>query len=280
LSSTPATGGWKRRAADVLARTHALAPAVSLYQTYLGMRGTMRSRGYVPPDDAPVPPAQLRVRIGPSHGDLRTFVESGAHHAALVRELIARQGETPESLGPILDFGCGCGRVARHWHGTDVGLHGCDVNAKMIAWCRRNLTGRFDTNGLEPPLPYEEGTFGLAYAFSVFTHLPERLQHAWIDELGRVLRPGGFLLFSTLGEYYVALDRLIESERAQFDAAQLVVLFEEHAGESFCSAYHPRQYVEQTLSRDLEYREFRLGDARDTHDVHLLQKPAASVSTT
>jgi SAM-dependent methyltransferase len=275
--STPATWGWKRRAADALARTHALRPAVSLYQTLLGLRGSLGSRRYVPADGAPVPPAQLRVRIGPSHADLETFVLSGQRHAALVRELLARQGETPEAAAPILDFGCGCGRVARQWHEMDVGLHGCDVNPKMIDWCRRNLRGRFDTNALEPPLPYPDSSFGLVYAFSVFTHLPERLQHAWIDEMERVLRPGGFLLFSTLGEYYVALNRLTGGERDAFDAGRLVVLFDEHAGESFCSAYHPRTYVEHTLSRDLDHRDFRPGTDGDAHDMHLLQKrsPAA-----
>jgi SAM-dependent methyltransferase len=279
LSSAPSTWGWRRRAADRLARAHLLGPAVSAYQTALGIRGALSSRRTALPAGPPVPPAQLRVRIGPSHGDLETFLQSGERHARLVRTLLEQNGSDPEAAAPILDFGCGVGRVARHWEGLDVGLHGCDVNRRMIEWCRRSLPGRFDVNQLEPPLPYEDGTFGLAYAFSVFTHLPERLQHSWLQEFKRVLRPGGFLLFSTLGEYYADLDRLTDGERKTFDEGRLVVLFEDHAGESFCSAYHPRPYVEGPLADGFEYVAFRRGDDEENHDMHLLRKPQGTGGT-
>lgn len=237
------------------------------------MRGALRSRGADAPDGPPVPPAQLRVRIGPAHADLDTFLQSGEQHARLIREALAEHGSTPEESAPILDFGCGCGRVARHWHGYDVDLHGCDVNRHMIEWCRQNLDGQFEINHLVPPLRQADTKFGLAYAFSVFTHLPEGLQREWLRELERVLRPGGYLLLSTLGEYYAGLHRLTEAERQAFGEGRLVVLFEDYAGESFCSAYHPREYVERVLARGFDYLHYRPGDAVETHDLHLLRKP-------
>ncbi len=36
------------------------------------------------------------------------------------------------------------------------------------------------------------------YAYSVFSHLEPAVAEAWIREIGRVLRPGGLLLFTTL----------------------------------------------------------------------------------
>ena len=269
----PARGGWKRRVANGLARARLLAPAVSLYQTLLAARGALASRR-VDAGELPVPPAQLRVRVGPSFGDLDTFLASGRRHAALVRRLVEEQGAALEASAPVLDFGCGVGRVARHWHGLDLDVHGCDVNRRMIEWCRANLPfGRYDVNELAPPLPYADGSFGLAYAFSVFTHLPEELQHEWIGEFRRVLRPGGYLFFSTLGDYYADLDRLSPEERERFGAGGLVVLFEEHAGESFCSAYHPRSYVEQTLADGFEVAAYERGTDAEQHDMHLLRKP-------
>jgi SAM-dependent methyltransferase len=275
----PASGGpagWKRRVANGLARARLLAPAVALYQALLAARGALRSRRAAAPGAGglAVPPARLRVRVGPSFGDLDTFLESGKRHSDLVRRLVEQHGAALESAAPVLDFGCGVGRVARHWNGLALDLHGCDVNRQMIEWCRRNLPfGRFDINQLAPPLPYAGDSFGLAYAFSVFTHLPEPLQLEWAREFRRVLRPGGYLLLSTLGEYYADLDRLSPAERERFDAGHLVVLFEEHAGESFCSAYHPRSYVAETLSAGFDYVAFEPGTDAEQHDMHLLRKP-------
>jgi SAM-dependent methyltransferase len=269
----PAKGGWKRRVADGLERAHLLAPAVRLYEGALGLRGALAS-GRREADGLPVPPARLRVRVGPSFGDVETFLASGRQHAHLVRALVEQQGTVLEQTAPVLDFGCGVGRVARHWDGVDLDLHGCDVNRALVDWCRSKLPfGRFEVNGLAPPLPYADDAFGLAYAFSVFTHLPEDLQHRWMAEFRRVLRPGGYLLFSTLGDYYVSLDRLRPDERERFERGELVVLFEEHAGENFCSAYHPRSYVERTLADGFEVVGHEPGTHAEQHDMHLLRVP-------
>jgi len=103
-------------------------------------------------------------------------------------------------LDAILDFGVGCGRVARHWAGSGVDVHGCDYNPVLVEWCRRNLPHvTAASNGLDPPLSYENERFDFVYALSVFTHLTERQQRLWITELRRVTRPGGLVLFTTHG---------------------------------------------------------------------------------
>jgi SAM-dependent methyltransferase len=145
----------------------------------------------------------------------------------------------------------------------------------MIAWCGENLPFAETTvNELTPPLPYADGTFGLAYAFSVMTHLSGDLQDAWMRELLRVLRPGGLLLISTLGEYYASRNRLTAPERESFARGNLVVLYERSAGTSLCSAYHPADYVRSKLARDFEHVAFRPTADDGKHDIHLLRKPA------
>ena len=109
----------------------------------------------------------------------------------------------------MLDFGCGCGRVTRNWAGlSGVQVAGTDLSRPAVDWCRRHLPfARFEENGLEPPLVFDDESFDLVYALSVFTHLTADLQLAWRDELRRVLRPGGFLLVTTHGRVVPAASR-------------------------------------------------------------------------
>jgi SAM-dependent methyltransferase len=144
----------------------------------------------------------------------------------------------------------------------------------MVGWCNANLPlAEVTRNELAPPFPYADASFGLVYALSVITHLPEELQQAWVRECFRVLRPGGFLLFSTLGEYYLGLQRLTADERRAFHDGKLVVLYQESAGTSLCSAYHPEVYVRDTLAGEFDVVSFRAAAEDGRHDMYLLRKP-------
>jgi SAM-dependent methyltransferase len=274
----PARWGLRRTVLDAMDRLHLARPAVRLYELALAARSDLRRNGTSAPDGLPLPPARLRAQIGPLHADAAFFLESGRSHAQLIRDLLAESGTPVEELDALLDWGCGCGRVLRHWAGLpETRVAGCDIDPRMIDWCRENLPfANVAVTQLQPPLPYPDSTFGLVYAFSVFTHLAEELQHAWIRECFRVLTPGGLLLLSTLGEYYASLDRLNESERRSFANGDVVVLYERSAGTSLCSAYHPPEYVHQRLGADFELVSFRPAGDDGRHDIHLLRKGADS----
>lgn len=271
----PATWGRRRRLLDLVDRVRLARPAVQAYELALAARSRLRGRDAATGDDGlPLPPATLRTQVGPLHADPEFFLRSGRGDAALVRELVGEAGTTMEQLGALLDWGCGCGRVLRHWAPlTQTRVAGCDINRRMVAWCERNLPfAEVRVTELSPPLPYADATFDLVYAFSVFTHLPERLQHEWMRESARVLASGGFLLISTLGEHYASLDRLTEDERARFSSGDLVVLYEHSPGTSLCSAYHPPRYVHETLARGFDVVAFRPSADDGLHDIHLLRK--------
>ena len=271
----PARWGRRRRVLDALDRAHLARPAVRAYETALALKSTLGETDARPEDGLPLPPARMRTQIGPLHAYARFFFESGRHNAEAVRSLLADNGTDVERCGALLDWGCGCGRVLRHWSRLrETKVHGCDITPKMVAWCRENLPfAHVKVNELAPPLPYPDESFGLVYAFSVMTHLSEELQHAWVAECRRILRPGGFFLFSTLGEYYASRDRLTPDERRSFDAGNLVVLYARSAGSSLCSAYHPQAYVERELARGLHAVGFRPASDDGRHDLHLLRKP-------
>jgi SAM-dependent methyltransferase len=106
------------------------------------------------------------------------------------------------AAGAILEFGCGTARLIRHFRCMDgVRLVGTDLNPEMIEWCRQNVTGiEFYCNDMEPPLPLANDTsFDLILASSVFTHIPRDLQKAWLNEMRRLLSPGGVFLCTVLG---------------------------------------------------------------------------------
>jgi SAM-dependent methyltransferase len=228
----------------LLGRAGLLAPA---YRTYERLRAARlrRSPELAPADGLPVPPAHLIVRVAGTP-DAAWFLDSGRLAAKSIREALGRADTPIEGIGSILDFGCGCGRVIRNWRLLQSRVSGSDLSGAAIEWCRENLPfARFETNGLSPPLAFDDASFDLAYALSVLTHLPEAIQHDWMTELARVVQPEGFLLLTTHGDRY--LERLDEDERAQFAAGELVVRWAEVPGTNLCTTFHPASWVRTRL---------------------------------
>lgn len=102
----------------------------------------------------------------------------------------------------VLDFGCGTGRVLRHFlaEAEEGEMWGCDINEDAIRWLERELSPplRVFANRESPPLPLGSGDFDLIWAFSVFTHITDEWS-AWLLELHRLLADGGLLIASFCG---------------------------------------------------------------------------------
>ena len=257
----------KRRFLRIAQRTGLLGPAFRAYELAVSVRPA-RVRAV---DGPPLPPPRLMVRVaGTANGDW--FLRSG--RAAF--DAIA--GAVPlDEVECVLDFGCGCGRVLRYWHGHHGPVHGADRDGPAVEWCRRNLPfAQLARNNLAPPLPYADATFDLVYALSVFTHLTDDLQTAWRDELLRILRPGGRVLLTTHGRSY--LSRLEPDERGRFEQGELVVRWSDLPGSNLCSAYHPERYLRETLARgfDLETIEPEGARGNPTQDLVVLRRAVSA----
>ena len=96
----------------------------------------------------------------------------------------------------LLDWGCGAGRMAKYLAG-DCDYRGIDIDREAIAWCRKNIpAGGFSLQGLAARTEFAADTFDAAIGISIFTHLKEEEQFAWLAELARVTRPDGVVSVS------------------------------------------------------------------------------------
>jgi SAM-dependent methyltransferase len=158
------------------------------------------------PDEAgglPVPPPYL-VTLVASSADLDCFLAHGLDLVAYLDQLLHRHGLSFDRAPATLDFGCGCGRLARYiaprviaGGGRFIGL---DINNKLIGWSAKNLPGEYRRNRLRPRAPVADASLDLLYAVSVFTHAPRASMAAWLEDYARMLKPGGVALVSFADE--------------------------------------------------------------------------------
>jgi SAM-dependent methyltransferase len=213
--------------------------------------------------DQVLPPAFLRKRI---HGaeDVSTFDQAGRAIAADVFKYLDRV----ETSGPefrMLDFGVGCARVLRPLQDQSasaaprrdkVEWYGCDIDGQAIDWCQTYLGSRakFVVNETMPPLPFPDRFFDFVYSISIFTHLPEAMQFAWLEEINRVLKAGAVAVIST---HSFGAPRKRKEEK-------LIAHGFHHGGgkgaeglpDFYQTSYHTRQYIEREWARYISVEGF------------------------
>lgn len=112
------------------------------------------------------------------------------------------------SFKAVLDWGCGAGRVTRYLSLSSSSVTGADINADNVAMCKKYLPNANFVHIAQKPLTaFADKSFGLIIRLSVFTHLGEADQLAWLNELKRITLPGGIVLMTILSESQMHLYR-------------------------------------------------------------------------
>jgi SAM-dependent methyltransferase len=247
--------------------------------------GRLTARGEVDAGRATLPPPDLVYRVMGMH-DLDEFLFSGHRVAEDLARAAERSWLPIDRAASIFDFGTGCGRVLR-WlvpKAPGSAWHACDIDEAAVGWVAENfpMVRGFHSDTL-PPLPVDDASFDLVTCYSVFTHLPEDYQDAWLAELTRITRPGGVLIITVHGPtvFERAMSRSpdMKARHDEFEAGGLIYWANDFWKDEFPSyyqtSYHHPSYVRGHWSNWLEIVDILPGGAFPMHDVVIARRPPA-----
>jgi SAM-dependent methyltransferase len=139
------------------------------------------------------------------------FFATGEREVAGLTERCAALG-LPRGHAAALDFGCGVGRVTQSLAPHFDHVTGVDIAPAMLETARRynryGLRVRYLLNDEDHLRVFADGSFDLVYSRITLQHVPPRFIRVYLDELVRVLRPGGLLVFQLPEGYRRLADRL------------------------------------------------------------------------
>jgi SAM-dependent methyltransferase len=156
---------------------------------------------------APFPPRTLMENVS----GLTSEADFAAHGVAIYQAIQNTSPKLLTTFERILDFGSGCGRLARMFKGYAGSFTGCDIDERHVEWMNKNLSPMTAVR-TQPncPLPFADGSFDAIISVSVFSHLDEDSQRFYLAELARVSSSGAYLFLTTHGRR--ALRRAIQEE--------------------------------------------------------------------
>ncbi len=227
------------------------------------------------------PPAVMRRATGNS--DLEFWLANGIKDCNDFRRYLSRHIDL-SSVRHLLDWGCGSGRVTRHLidRFPRARVYGHDIDRDAVQWAAKNLGGAFAPCQLAPPLPHPDHRFDLVIALSVFTHLTREYQALWLDELRRIIRPGGILLATTHGAFAGRwnfsnpdeFDRVFRS--GFYDGFRDEDLGEVATGDYYKSTYQTYQHTLDAWSDSFDVVDYIEGGLHNFQDVYILKNTRAS----
>ncbi len=114
---------------------------------------------------------------------------------AVILDALRVAGVDPRTVR-LLDIGCSTGILTRHYAEFFGRVVGIDIDDGAVEWARLNRAAYNVTYqvGDSMELPYLTGEFDLVTCTHIYEHVPDAQR--MIDEIYRVLRPGGFCYFA------------------------------------------------------------------------------------
>lgn len=228
------------------------------------------------------PPPLLRYRVHRAF-DEGSYVENGRLIARCLVEALRESGASLEHMD-VLDFACGPGRVIKEFASMTASctFYGSDIDEEAIAWAQSHLSdiARFSINGIHPPTNFPDGKFDVIYSVSLFTHLDVQDQDQWLDELSRLLKPGGVLALTTHGRF--TKDSCTPAELEQLQHHGIVYRTDRKGRfkvdglpDFYQTSFHTVDYMREHWRRRFTILDHREGGLGGHQDLVVMQKPTA-----
>ncbi len=246
---------------------------------------------------SPFPPRELMQNVS----GLVSESDFASHGADFFVALSEASPKPLSAYRSILDFGCGCGRLARMFKGHPGRVAGCDIDHRHVEW----VDGALDfvdakLSGVKPPIPYANSEFEAVISISIFTHLNEASQDQFLSELARVAADDGLLFLTVHGERALQRaigeptiramidvpDRPFAKARESFDAGRHAFILQKGhlttAGQKadakivegdfeYGITFIPRGYIQSHWGRWFEIVDYRSGALHDFQDLVVLR---------
>lgn len=140
------------------------------------------------------PPPSLWEGYGNSPEE---YLHTGENDTRQMLDILGRNSFKLRKHARILDLGCASGRMIRVMRTKfpKAEIWGADIDEKHVSWCNTHLARSLKFLQIPanvPHLPFEDRSFDLIYAGSVFTHI-DFCADAWLVEMLRILKNNGRL---------------------------------------------------------------------------------------
>ncbi|MCX7748471.1 MAG: class I SAM-dependent methyltransferase [Clostridia bacterium] len=227
---------------------------------------------------SPLPEDKYQIRLTGVTGDVS--LRHAFNQYVIMKGLLERNHIKIVDLKRILDFGCGYGRLLRFFakDGVKSELIGTDIDRELIGFCREsNKFGSYFLNEAWPPLVFEDHSFDFVFAFSVFTHISEKSHLSWMEEINRVLKPGGALIFTIWAHpsktrdyhdpHFEDYGKLIERyENGEFCYSNRLY----NGSDTYGEALYQRSYIKEKWSKYFEILDYTESHPNSPSQNHIL----------
>ncbi len=171
----------------------------------------------------------------------------------------------------VLELGCGIGRIGRelapscrHWTGVDISENMLHHAGERLSHLQNVSFHRLERSKLEM---LQDNSIDKAYSIAVFCHMDKEDLYLYMQELNRVVRPGGAIFVETwnlahpIGWRRWAYEPLVWSgaeqgqrkdvARNQFCTAEEFELYVSYAGFETLANFNESQSVQIVAGKDL-----------------------------